>query len=526
MAIVLVTSFGYEGSGDFAFIKNTGLEILKAYPDEEIILVSQPEGIHIFKEVLKVEHPRIRLLNIQQFNEDVDTKRINIELYIEGPVFNVDMHTDDKLARATLIGPDLLKYKTKHKIKIPKGTPVLLMPEYGRMPKTEADLDALQKELNRQGIDNITVLRSGFSSHLEEKGIYFNAFLTAFDNAKNSRGKLYKSLTSSDSDQKFLGILKGTKTLEETFSQCDVSLEYSKGNCELFLRMHHTWASVRNKDQIIIGIGKNNKKSQLKSYLPSLSKDFDTVSYIHMESGKEEVLYQRGAHRSVHYRFIHVDRLTHHTLLNLMLLSGPVMGATGDGSLAEGLSAKKVIAYECLDYKVNLAKSLSLELQMRHSDFPTIFKEFFHKPSTGTPRQLSQEARLFLQSHSAISTYESRIADFPDHFNLGPSLLGIIKSIKENLDDLGACSSMHAGPSFFKPDAAPPHRRVEKKGMREKKPPRFKRMFPIPNGKERKNIIQSIGKPFKKPSRRLHPISDMRQEFQTISEEEELSPIL
>ncbi len=465
MPIVLATSYGYEGIGDFAFIKNTGLEILKAHPDEKLIFISQPEGISIYREILKVDHPNISLMDIKTFNENLTQHKISISLYIEGPVFNLDMHTGDELARETIIGPDLLTYRTQDKIQLPVNTTVLLIPEYGKIDKTERALLALQHELKRQGITNINILRTGFSKVHRESGIYFNHQLVASD--INDEIAL-EQLSAIKTDQVFMKTLIENGSLEALFQEHDVSLEYSKKNCDIFLRMHQAWSSIRKKDQIIIGIGGGKKKEQLTKLLPELKRQFSLISYFNMASGEELILFASEATtKHTSYRFIHVDKLAHDTLLLLIQLCGPIMGATGDASLAEALSARKVIAYECEEHKINLAKSLAIELQTVSSIPGDFFREFFHRPTTGAPRSLSKDAISFLQSDEAILAYHSTMQSIHDAFDLSQTLIETIKSIK---DKASMARSLTSQATIHQPLALSSHSlfRLRKKKHRPK----------------------------------------------------------
>ena len=429
MAIVLVTSYGYEGTGDFVFIENTALAILKAYPREDLLLVSQSEGVQIYQDILKIDHPNIRLCDIRTFNALVESKKIDISLYIEGPVFNVDMHTDNKLARATIIGPDLMKYKTTVKIKLPTNIPVLLMPEYGKMEKTEADMQALQCELERQGAKEITVLRSGFCQQHYQQGIYFNDFLLRYVRSKKTLKALYAKLSSTTDDIDLIRILSNDQPIPDTFKDNDISLEYSKTNNEIFIRMQAAWAAKREKPQIIIGIGGADKKSQLMKNLKPLTKQFSSIQYINVNTGEKIQLHTSESSSTKTYQFIHINTITHETMLALILLSGPIMGATGDGSLAEALAAKKVIAYECLEYKTNVAKGLTREFAMANSEFHAIFIEFFHRPAQGNPPPLSKKAGAFLQSDQAIIDYQENISHLPRVFNLAQALIETIEML-------------------------------------------------------------------------------------------------
>jgi hypothetical protein len=256
---------------------------------------------------------------------------------------------------------------------------------------------------------------------MREEGIFQNTAL------KPTAPKETPTLKAAPADKKLIDLIYEGEDITSLLAAKDLSLEYSYSNAEQFIIVHAAWAKEKNKHQLILGLGHGSKESQLLKHLPVLKEQFSEITYIHFEKEEKKVLFSDPESSLPTYTFIHAVKIKHETMLHLIQVSGPIMGGTGDQSLSEGLSALKIVAYECLEHKVTLAKGLN---QLLRTHFPAggFFKEFVHRTKRGKPNQLSASAIRFLSSPDLITQYQKTISTLLERYDLFKAIAQVIKT--------------------------------------------------------------------------------------------------
>lgn len=128
--------------------------------------------------------------------------------------------------------------------------------------------------------------------------------------------------------------------------------------CSRFLKILQM-KEPSEKDQDVLCIGKNGnlKKNALLAMLPTLKKNgYTDIEFVDSNGAVESLFNDDTATQRKKFRLVHRTGLSHTDMLTLNRISGDVVGATGDQSLIETLSAGKVAVYECLFHKRDLAK--------------------------------------------------------------------------------------------------------------------------------------------------------------------------
>ena len=133
-------------------------------------------------------------------------------------------------------------------------------------------------------------------------------------------------------------------------------MQYSHYSALPFMRIHAEFIKKNDmhQDVLMVGKSKKNKMEALISIKDALiADDFNRITFLKIEEkeNKEEVIHDDGVDNGKSYRVIYVSVMSHQSMMACTALSGLLYGATGDQSLGEGISANKLLVYECLPHK-------------------------------------------------------------------------------------------------------------------------------------------------------------------------------
>ncbi len=182
----------------------------------------------------------------------------------------------------------------------------------------------------------------------------------------------------------------------------ELSMQYSHDTytadvnpTEHYLEIHREYYlnSSKNQDVIMVGQTLRKKKEALTNMVEKLKCDgFQRIVFYNTSIKTGEILFDSGQ-VGKQYRGIYVGGMSHKSMIACTALSGPLMGATGDQSLGEALSANKIMVYEVLSHKRDFLSSYYQEMGVAGCDVS----------KTGLPKLTSimtnslLDARLYFQ---------------------------------------------------------------------------------------------------------------------------------
>ena len=343
--ILIAVSDGFGGYGDFLFalklaaqIKETCANLLFDENPLEIKLITQASGKQKIESLKGDTEFRIDLLTPDELKEKVEKKELTILSIIEGPVLNHILIQEIQSA---------LKQQSQ-------SVPLVMMPEYGySSPNARLKINN-QIRFREQFLDKIIyqeTIYTGLNPNAGEKGILLS------DKLINPEEP---SLLSSQLDEKIRTALLCKDTIERYQIKTDLYFQYSHDTfptipqtsaSERFLKIHRIYSKDSKKNQAILMIGRmpHTKHEALKNTKHALIADgFTKISFYNAETEQEEYLHGEHETEGRHYRVIYTAGMSHASMIAAQALSGDLIGATGDQSFGEALSADKIILYENL----------------------------------------------------------------------------------------------------------------------------------------------------------------------------------
>ena len=344
-AIVVVVSDGFGGYGDFLFalklahgLKDVFSKTLEGDTSPPIYIVTQPSAQATIKMLggdvefgVEILTPLELKARVNATNPDV---RIEVGEIIEGPVFKLELikGVDNALDGQPCV-------------------PLTMISEYSMAASIEThvlyrDADVLKNMKYRK-----TIL-SGLGP-LEE-GIILSDFPVLGHSVPESLDSRIQAIIGD------IDVYQSTTELSMQYSHDTYTTygpELENGNpTKHFLEIHREYYLENNKNQDVLLIGRNiqYKKAALESVRLKLVADgFQRITFYNASMQDEEVLYHSGKPGKC-YRAIYVDSMSHASMMMCRDLSGPLIGATGDQSFGEAVSANKIMVYELLSHKGNL----------------------------------------------------------------------------------------------------------------------------------------------------------------------------
>lgn len=200
--------------------------------------------------------------------------------------------------------------------------------------------------------------------------------------------------------------------------------------------MHHLFVAESTKNQDIFGVGRNERVKLLavKEMLPVLMESgFNKILYISLDTNEKQVLYEQANKEPVKkiYRFFYTNQLTHPEMIAILALSGDLVGITGDQSLGEALSAKKLIVYECLSHKRKLVEGLIRFFEVASKNHNTKkLVELLIKINIDDPRDNKKNVlKKLLSDPAVLSNYQVICQRIHQDFDL-------LKPIKSSIEPI------------------------------------------------------------------------------------------
>ena len=344
-AIIILVNTGYDGKGDFLFGLKLARELKDQFKQEAppIFVVRQDEG---FKNIVNLKgHSefKILLLSMDDLKKNIAQKKIQVGCFIEGPVFiHSELRNIDKI--------------------LPQGAriPLLLLPEYGYNSVRERE--TIAKYISEcKGFTRIKypkIIYPGFNDAQQERGILLSHDLVHQPPQKYLADQIEPSVHEAIFKNRALGDYQ---------AQTQLFMQYSHdtyvGNiAQQYLRVHREFilGSNKNQDVLLIGPAENTKKEALAAIKDRLIADrFTRISFLNGQTKQEQVIYTDNSSNNPNktYRVIYFPKIVHESMISCVALSGLLIGATGDQSLGEAVSANKIILYEALGHKLELIKN-------------------------------------------------------------------------------------------------------------------------------------------------------------------------
>ncbi|MDP3561636.1 MAG: protein kinase [Legionellaceae bacterium] len=345
-ATVIVVSDRFGGYGDFLFALKLSQSLKQKYINEgvtppPIYIVTRKEGKDQIKKLGGDVEFGTEILTPDELDRRTRStdpnQHIDVGELIEGPVFDSDLleQVDDAV-------------NSKEPISL------MMMSEYGA-GHTVADpfaLAVLYRKLRLKNIKYSQLIRTGLSD--VEEGILLTESLLNPDPTKNQYRDLDESLKEVIVDS------------EDYRNRTELSMQYSHDTytpnvnpTEHYLQIHREYYldSPKNHDVIMVGKQLEMKRAALKNMVEQLKTDgFQRIVFYNTKTKTEDVLWD-SQQPGRQYRGIYVEGMSHQSMLACTALSGPLMGATGDQSFGEALSANKIMVYELLAHKKGLLSS-------------------------------------------------------------------------------------------------------------------------------------------------------------------------
>ncbi|MFC3909874.1 hypothetical protein ACFORL_12415 [Legionella dresdenensis] len=372
MAICLFTRKCYDGSGDLVqtvkiadfiqkFIESTTLEELK--DEAVIIVVNDDENQNITNHFVKFINPNVQVKNFADFKEENHT----INCCIEAGYSHFDWKKD-------------LIFKTEK-------PPLIVMPEYDNHVGPNAVLKILggfDKERGDVGVIPSPTLLAASAGEVVNVEVLKNAFEQLDPKLQLYLGKDFKSYLTHREQREFTYQYSHDRNYYPTFytnhipykpyqykAKTTQGAKYTP--VEFFLQEHLMLAGNYTKSQDVLCIGECSESKiealvRLKEEL--IKKGYTKISFINMDEGTgEHIIHEinsSGA-QPKEYRVLYSKSMPFSSMQVLPLIATDMVGVTGDQSLVEAMSAKKLVTYECVDHKQNFARGYLKAVQQEAS---------------------------------------------------------------------------------------------------------------------------------------------------------------
>lgn len=353
MAICFFTAKHSDGSGDVVQTVKIADFVQKlaqshTYTDDVVIVVpemekdtsSDPEApppvdhkaiaMHFTHEIT----PKIKVYTISEFKKLIPKVDCCIQAGYLHPT-SFDWQKEIEGSPPFIFMPEYSQSVTFH----PEGSLEILggffhEKEVGIIPSQEL-LDATTEEEVPQSI-----LQRAFEQLAPKIRTYFGKDFEAYKQYRASRGFTYQySHDRTDyqfNDEDGHGVAKPS---------------------QLFFTEHAMFLGDTPKSQDVLCIGeeKKRKRQALRGALKVLiKKGYTKIAFVDLDDGTEDVLHSNPSASPVkEYRVLYAKSLPFSTMKTLPLFTGDLIGATGDHSLVEAMSAGKLISYECPAHKAS-----------------------------------------------------------------------------------------------------------------------------------------------------------------------------
>lgn len=142
---------------------------------------------------------------------------------------------------------------------------------------------------------------------------------------------------------------------------------------------------------------------QLKPFFPEILNVLSKKNHVKI---RDTVIYESNSETSGRtYRVLYTKQMTHRSMIACIALANFLMGATGDQSFSEVLSANKFPIYETYSHKEELIKGFETVLGEQDSRFITLFKRLLQDLEKAEQRNNYQEiGRLLHELKESFQT--------------------------------------------------------------------------------------------------------------------------
>ncbi|CEK10152.1 Uncharacterised protein [Legionella hackeliae] len=372
MAICLFTTKCYDGSGDVVqtvkiadfiqkFIKLSELEELKT--EVVIIVVKDDENKEIASRFVKDINPNIQVKKISEFKEE----NHKINCCIEAGYSHFDWEKE-------------LSFKGAK-------PPLIVMPEYDNDVNRKSLLRVLGGFDNGRGDVGVIpspALLAATAGEMISQEVLKNAFEGLDPKIQSYLGKDVESYLAQREQRDFSYQYSHDRNEYPTFYTNSIPYksyqseeETTQGEkyapVQFFLQEHVMLMGNSAKSQDVLCIGENsNSKLQALTRLKEdlIQKGYTRVSFIDINSKDEKVIYEGDNHGAEHkeYRVLYSKSMPFSSMQVLPLIATDIVGVTGDQSLAEAMSAKKLVTYECVSHKKDFARGYLKAVQREVSE--------------------------------------------------------------------------------------------------------------------------------------------------------------
>lgn len=393
MPLIVATNYMNDGYGDLLFglrmVSGLKKELATLGYTDECYLVTSAEGKALIEKLKGDEEFGVKVFTNEQFEKMSADKNFKIDYFVSGPV----------------------KANEKKLDAIPKSIPLLFVPEYD-FTNGNWHIDLATKYKNP--LRKCHAVSSGLDEQ-EDKGIFICPELVNIsDNIKTTDKTVYwnKLKEVKELDKR----LFKDQSIEEYTKRTSLCLQYASKNAgievyEQYLKCNQTYMSGTDKDIDLFCLGgdpkdgDNDKKQALLNTISAIKKDGFTKIIFVNQAGKEEELYQdKSAAKEKVFRFVSYGGVSHPQIIALLAVSEDVVGVTGDQSLSEALSARKIPIYEARGHKENFCNKMSKFVQFANGINPRC-----DLIVTQEPPALNSISNLKIRSNAAYIRCEKKL---------------------------------------------------------------------------------------------------------------------
>lgn len=366
MAICLFTTKIPDGSGDVVqtvkiadyiqkFITSSQLEELK---NEVVIIV-----------VMDDENKALASCFANELNPNIQVKKIS-ELKEENHAINCRIEA----------GYNVYEWEEELTFQEEKP-PLIVMPEYDNIVCHDSELTILggfDEDRGDLGVIPSPLLLGATAGEVISEEVLQSAFERLDPRIKSYLGKDAQTYLAqrkqreftyqySHDGQKYLTFHTNGKPYQpyqpfQPGQHCATTEGGEYTPIDFFLQEHVMLIRNSGKSQDVLCIGENSK-SKLQA-LKDLKDDLITnkytrISFINIDTNEEEVIHLDEDHHGTdhkEYRVLYSKSMPFSSMQVLPLIANDIVGVTGDQSLVEAMSAKKLVTYECISHKLKFTK--------------------------------------------------------------------------------------------------------------------------------------------------------------------------
>ncbi|MCF6767013.1 hypothetical protein L3V86_01340 [Thiotrichales bacterium 19S11-10] len=365
-AIIIATSDGFEGYGDFLFSLKIASQIQEIYKNIDkapiVYIVTQASGRHRIQSIKGDEEFNIIVITPEELEEKVNQKEMFVLSVIEGPIFKSEFISE--------VDQALVSQGSR--------IPLIMIYEYGFDVLMQDEIISEHNEYRTKELKHLIyqkTIYTGFNKSFDQHGIILTPGLINQDSDKDN---LIEKLDQSLRENIFKNLnFSGYNLNNELFIQYSHDIYTKESPARRFLEIHRRFIRDSNKNQDIIMVGNNKKAKQdalskVKNYL--IQDGFNKIIFLNAMTNEETILHEDSNQLVRSYRVIYMSSMTHVSMISCMALSEDLVGVTGDQSFGEAISANKVITSECRNHKVQLLRSYYNILTKQYPELSSILE--------------------------------------------------------------------------------------------------------------------------------------------------------